>query len=112
MASGGLTPLVMNGCGNVQCMSDAGRIGDPPETLEVDWSHSPLASRPHCTTSLNFESRGERKGERPKNTWCRHLEAYVKETGYSWTQLEMLAQDRSARFIPPEIDVVQNFKMV
>ena len=44
-------------------MPDAGGTGDPTEMPEMDWSHSPQASRQHYTTSLNLESRGEKEKE-------------------------------------------------
>ena len=50
-------------------VSDAGGTGDPTETMEIDWSHSQQASRQHCTTSLNLESRGERE----KRTTEKHV---------------------------------------
>ena len=77
-------------------MSDAGGRADPTEMLEMDWSHSPRACRQHYTTSLNLESRVEKKIGRLRNTWRRYLEADVKETGYTGRQFERLAQDRSA----------------
>ena len=64
----------------------------------MDWSHSPQASR-HTTQTqpaLTWNPEGKRKRERPRNTWRRDLEAYVKENGYTWKQLERLAQDMSA----------------
>ena len=63
--------------------------------MEADWSHSPQASRQHYMTNLNLESRGENRRGRPRNTWRCDLEADVKETGYTWRQLERLAQDQS-----------------
>ena len=42
-------------------MSDAGRTGDPTETMEMDWSHSPQAGRQHYTTRLNLEPIGEKE---------------------------------------------------
>ena len=39
------------------------------ETLEMDWSHSPQASRQHYTTSLNMEFIGEKQ----KRTTEKHM---------------------------------------
>ena len=77
-------------------MSNAGRTRDPTDTMEMDWSPSPQASRQHHTTSLNLESRGENERGRAGNTWRRDLEADVTETGYTWRRLERLAHERSA----------------
>ena len=60
-------------------MPDAGRTGDPTETLEMDWSHSPQVSRQHYTKSLDLEKRG-----RLRNARRRDLETDVKEAGDSW----------------------------
>ena len=65
----------------------------PGETMEMDWSHFPQASRQHYTTSLSLESTGERKIGRPRNTWRHDQDADVKETGYSCRQLDNLSQD-------------------
>ena len=55
------------------------------------------ASGQHCTQSLNLEPIEEKERRRPRNTWRHDLEAAdAKETGYSWRQLEIFAQDRNA----------------
>ena len=46
--------------------------------------------------ALTWNPDGKRKRGRPRNTWHRDLEADVKETGYTWRQLEKLPEDRSA----------------
>ena len=49
------------------------------------------------STSLNMRPRGEKeKEDDPGNNWHRELEADVKETGFTWRELERLAQDRSS----------------
>ena len=45
--------------------------------------------------ALNPEEK--RKRERPRTTWRHDLQADIKEMGYSWRQLDKLAQDRNAR---------------
>ena len=42
----------MNGCGSAHI--DAGGTRDPTVTREVDWSHSPQASRQHYTKKLKL----------------------------------------------------------
>ena len=39
---------------------------------------------------------GKGKEDDLETLWHRDLEAYVKETGYTWRQLERLAEDRIA----------------
>ena len=46
--------------------------------------------------SLKWNPQGKRKRGRPRNTWRRDWEADAKKMGYTWGQLEMLAQDRDA----------------
>ncbi|KAK7097424.1 hypothetical protein V1264_004408 [Littorina saxatilis] len=46
--------------------------------------------------ALTWNPQGKRRRGRPRNTWRRDLEAEVKHIGYTWRQLERLAQDRSA----------------
>ena len=58
-------------------MSDAGETGAPTEAMEMDWSHSPQASEQHNATSLNLESRGEKKKEHDRET---HGAAIWKQT--------------------------------
>ena len=47
-------------------------------------------------TALSWNPQGKRKRGRPRNTWRRDLDADRKGTGYTWRQLETLAQDRAA----------------
>ena len=44
--------------------------------------------------ALRWNPQGKRKRGRPRNTWRRDLETDARKTGYTWTQLERLAQDR------------------
>ena len=44
--------------------------------------------------ALTWNPQGKRKRGRPKNTWRRDLEADTRQMGYSWRELERLAQDR------------------
>ena len=44
--------------------------------------------------ALKWNPQGKRKRGRPRNTWRRDLEADTEKMGYSWTQLERMAQDR------------------
>ena len=53
----------------IQGLSDVRGTGDPTETLDMDWLHSPQASRQHYKTSLNLESRGEKE----KRTTEKHM---------------------------------------
>ena len=46
--------------------------------------------------ALNWNSQGQRKRGRPRNTWRRELEKDIKRTGHSRKQLERIAQDRGA----------------
>ena len=44
--------------------------------------------------ALKWNPQGKRKRGRPKNTWRRDLDTDAKKMGYTWGQLERLAQDR------------------
>jgi hypothetical protein len=44
--------------------------------------------------SLKWNPQGKRKRGRPRNTWCRDLEADSKRLGLTWSQLETKAKDR------------------
>ncbi|BFZ10456.1 hypothetical protein BsWGS_13495 [Bradybaena similaris] len=44
--------------------------------------------------ALKWNPQGKRKRGRPRNTWRRDLEADTTRMGYTWSQLERMAQDR------------------
>jgi len=44
--------------------------------------------------ALTWNPQGKRSVGRPRNTWRRDLQADTKKTGYSWSELEVKAQDR------------------
>nr|KAG5689204.1 hypothetical protein BaRGS_014860 [Batillaria attramentaria] len=44
--------------------------------------------------ALTWNPQGKQKRGRPRNTWRRDLEADTKKMGYTWRQLETMAQDR------------------
>ena len=46
--------------------------------------------------ALNWNSQGQRKRGRPRNTWRRELEKYIKRTGHTRKQLKRIAQNRGA----------------
>ena len=53
--------------------------------------------KPCCSIgrqALNWNSQGQRKRGRPRNTWRRELEKDIKRTGHTWKQLEEIAQNR------------------
>ena len=58
------------------------------------WPHIEKAKHQRYETDLDVEHPGQAKEGRPKNTWRRDLEADITQTGPSWKQLEMIAQDR------------------
>ena len=68
------------------------------EVLKRKWGWIGHTLRKPCYNitkySLKWNSQGKRKWGRPRNTWHRDLDADIKRTGYSWTQLEKIAQDR------------------
>jgi hypothetical protein len=45
--------------------------------------------------ALRWNPQGKRKRGRPRNTWRRDLDADGKKLGYTWGQLERMAQDRA-----------------
>ncbi|KAK7103731.1 hypothetical protein V1264_018575 [Littorina saxatilis] len=44
--------------------------------------------------ALRWNPQGKRKRGRPRNTWRRDLEADTRKMGYTWSQIERMAQDR------------------
>ncbi len=44
--------------------------------------------------ALTWNPQGKRKTGRPKNSWRRDLTADMKEIGYSWGEVEQMAQDK------------------
>ena len=44
--------------------------------------------------AFQWNSQGQRKRDRPKNTWRRGVEQEMKEAGVTWGSLEPTAQDR------------------
>ena len=45
--------------------------------------------------ALRWNPQGKRKRGRPRNTWRRDLEAEITKMGFSWNQIERMAQDRN-----------------
>ena len=73
-------------------MSDAGGAGDPTETVEMDWSHSPQVSRQLFMTNPNLDSAAEKEKRTTEKQLAprSHLEADVNET--SWLHLETVGE--------------------
>ena len=44
--------------------------------------------------ALTWNPQGKRRRGRPRNTWRRDLQADTRKMGYTWNQLEKMAQDR------------------
>ena len=70
------------------------RINHVQMEIGVSWPHHDKAKHQHYKTDLDLEPSGPEKEGNDKNTWRRDLEADITETGLSWKQLEMIAQDR------------------
>ncbi|BFZ13369.1 hypothetical protein BsWGS_16408 [Bradybaena similaris] len=60
------------------------------------WIGHTLRKPPNNITrqALKWNPQGDRKRGRPRNTWRRDLEADTTRMGYTWSQLERMAQDR------------------
>ena len=60
------------------------------------WIGHTLRKPPTSITrqALKWNPQGKRKRGRPKNTWRRDLEADTTKMGYTWNQIERMAQDR------------------
>jgi len=59
-------------------------------------SATPFGS-PHLTSQGKPSPgilRGKGRGGRPRNSWRRDLEADMRRNGYTWGELQRLAQDR------------------
>ena len=72
--------------------------GQPTKEMEkaCRWLGHALRKPPSCIgrQALNWNPQGQRKRGRPRNTWWRELEKDIKRSGYTWKQLERIAQDR------------------
>ena len=44
--------------------------------------------------ALTWNPQGKRRRGRPRNTWRQDLQADTRKMGYTWNQLERMAQDR------------------
>ncbi len=78
------------------------RTGQLPVEAEIwkrrwGWIGHTLRKPPTNITrqALRWNPQGKRKRGRPRITWRRDLEADVKRMGYTWNQLERMAQDRN-----------------
>ncbi len=78
------------------------RTGQLPVEAEIwkrrwGWIGHMLCKPPTNITrqALRWNPQGKRKRGRPRITWRRDLEADVKRMGYTWNQLERMAQDRN-----------------
>lgn len=60
------------------------------------WLGHTLRKPTHNITraALSWNPQGRRKRGRPRNTWRRDLDADVRRLGFTWTEVERLAQDR------------------
>jgi len=60
------------------------------------WIGHTLRKLPTSVTrqALKWNPQGKRKRGRPRNTWRRDFEADTAKMGYTWNQLERMAQDR------------------
>ena len=58
-----------------------------------------MRKSPICITrqALKWNPQGKRKKGRPRSTWRRDLDVDIKKMGYSWKELERMAQDRGLR---------------
>ncbi|BFZ09511.1 hypothetical protein BsWGS_12550 [Bradybaena similaris] len=62
--------------------------------MEMDRAHASEAAKHHQTGIEVEPPQGKRKRGCPRNTWRRGLEADTTRMGYTWSQLERIAQDR------------------
>ena len=60
----------------------------------MDRSHTLKASSKYYQAGADMEPTRKKKRGHPKNTWRRDLQMDIKNTGYTWRQLENRAQDR------------------
>ena len=60
------------------------------------WIGHTLRKSPTSITrqALKWNPQGKRKRGRPRNTWRRDLEADTTKMGFTWNQIERMAQDR------------------
>ncbi|BFZ15827.1 hypothetical protein BsWGS_18866 [Bradybaena similaris] len=60
------------------------------------WKGHTLWKPQNSTTrqALKWNPQGKRKRGHPRNTWQRDLEADTTRMGYTWSELERMAQDR------------------
>ena len=101
----------MSGGLNSSVMSDAGGTVETAEAMEMDWSHFAQSSRQHYRTSLNLESRGEKKKEDDRETngvaiWKQMLkeQATPGDSWRGWLMTEVSGGVMLAAYVPEGVD--------
>ena len=91
-------PLARDTISNVQLWQKTGQLAADEEIRKRRWGWiGHILRRPPTNITrqaLRWNPQGKRKRGRPKNTWRRDLEAESTKMGYTWSQVEKMAEDR------------------
>ena len=83
---------------NVQLWQKTGQLAADEEIRKRRWGwigHTLRRPPTNITRqALRWNPQGKRKRGRPRSTWRRDLEAETTKMGYTWSQVEKMAQDR------------------
>ena len=83
---------------NKELWSRTGQLAAEEEIKRRKWRWIGHTLRKPSTTitrqALTWNPQGKRKRGRPRNSWRRDLEADSREMGFTWKEIERLAQDR------------------
>ena len=83
---------------NVQLWQKMGQLAADEEIRKRRWGwigHTLRRPPTNITRqALRWNPQGKRKRGRPRSTWRRNLEAETTKMGYTWSQVEKMAQDR------------------
>ena len=83
---------------NKELWQKTGQLAAEEEIKRRKWRWIGHTLRKPSTTitrqALTWNPQGRRKRGRPRNSWRRNLEADAREMGFTWNEIERLAQDR------------------
>ena len=83
---------------NRELWQRTGQLAAEEEIKRRKWRWIGHSLRKPSTTitrqALTWNPQGKRRRGRPRNSWRRDLEADAREMGYTWSEIERLAQDR------------------
>ena len=62
--------------------------------MEVDRTHTKEREQQQAKTGLDWNPQGHRKRGKPRQTWKRSIVKEAKQTGKTWEEIKVVAQNR------------------